>query len=107
MSSTPNRSHAWRKGYNNLAKGRTHKRVMFQPYGNRMVNGFDLVKLGIEVPNRGGHHVTRSTDIGQEWMRQQARLDASFDVWRKLLEPTQFPDPTCASPIVEEELASD
>jgi hypothetical protein len=94
MPRHPN-SHAWNIATsNNLKKGRQGG-FRFQPYGNRC--SIDPRDLGLESRRGEAHRVIRSSDIGQEWMRKQAAIDYSFEVWRKLLAPTDF-----AAPVVEE-----
>lgn len=88
MPRHPN-SHAWNVATsNNLKRGRSSG-FRFQPYGNRS-GTIDPRDLGLE-PRRGeAHRITRSSDIGQEWMRKQAAIDYSFEVWTKLLTPTDY-----------------
>jgi hypothetical protein len=88
MPKYPN-SAAWNVATsNNLKKGRTNG-FRFQPYGFRS-GSVDLQQLGLESRRREAHRVIRSSDIGQEWMRTQAAIDYSFEVWTKLLTPTDY-----------------
>lgn len=77
---------------NNLKKGRGRKGFRFQPYGNRS-GIIDPRDLGLEARYDRGHRVIRSSDIGQQWLRTQAALDYSFEIWTKLLTPTDFAAP--------------